>query len=252
MNTINEIRKSAPLIHNLTNNVVMNFTANGLLAFGAIPIMAKEKMEVAQMAQMADAVLINIGTLLTTELESMIIAGKAANSKGIPVVLDPVGVAATTFRGQATRALLTEVQFTAIKGNSGEMAHLINIEVETRGTESNDADEALLIEIAQKVANKYQTIAVITGETDVICHTDIVKTNKTGHINLTKITGAGCLLGAIIAAGLTTTGPSPLDKVFDVVRFYGQAAENAMQYPEVAGTGSFLPRFIDELGGVSK
>lgn len=248
MNTIYKVRKSEPLIHNLTNNVVINFTANGLLAFGAIPMMSKEKIEVAQMAQIADAMLINIGTLLTSELESMIIAGKAANEKRIPVVLDPVGVAATTFRGQAIQALLTEVQFTVIKGNAGEMAHLVNIEIETRGTESKDADESLLREIAQKIAKRYQTIAVITGEIDVICQTDTIKTNKTGHINLTKITGAGCLLGSIIAAGLTTTG-NPLDNVYEVIRFYGQAAEKAMQDPEVAGTGTFLSRFLDELGG---
>lgn len=248
MSIITEVRKSEPLIHNLTNNVVMNFTANGLLAFGAIPMMAKEKIEVAQMAQIADAVLINIGTLLTTELESMIIAGKTANKKGIPVVLDPVGVAATTFRGQATQALLTAVQFSAIKGNAGEMAHLVNIKIDTRGVESKDADEALLVKIAQKIANKHQTIAIITGEIDVICQADTVKSNKTGHINLKKITGSGCLLGAIIAAGLTIKG-NQLDNVYEVVRFYGQAAENAMQHPAVHGTGTFLAHFIDELGG---
>src|SRR5690625_4551933 len=128
---IADIRQQKPLIHHLTNQVVMNFTANGLLSFGGLPIMAKEKTEVNAIAQIADGILINIGTIIKPELESMILAGKTANQRGIPVVLDPVGVAASNFRNEVVETLLTEVQFTAIKGNAGEMAHLVNIPWET-------------------------------------------------------------------------------------------------------------------------
>src|SRR5699024_9398566 len=168
MHIINKQRKNTPLIHHLTNQVVMNFTANGLLAFGGAPIMAKEHKEVAEMASIADGVLINIGTMVESELEAMVIAGKKANERSIPVTLDPVGIAATSFRQTSVERLLTEVSFTAIKGNAGEMAHLVNVAWTTRGVDSVDGTVEQLEEIAVNIANKYQTIAIITGEVDII------------------------------------------------------------------------------------
>lgn len=225
----------------------MNFTANGLLAFGGSPIMAKETTEICDMVANVDGVLINIGTLTTLDQQAMMLAGKSANEHGIPVVLDPVGVAATTFRASTVERLLSQVNFTAIKGNAGEMAHLIGMTLETKGVESADTEEAVLITIARKVADKYDTIAIVTGETDVICKDNQIKLNKTGHPLLTNITGAGCLLGSLITAGLTTD-MDPLNAVYDVVSFYGRAAERALEHPSINGTGTFLPHFIDQLG----
>src|SRR5699024_193778 len=102
-----------PLIHHLTNEVVINFTANGLLSFGGSPIMAKEPKEAAEIASIANGVLINIGTAVEADIEAMLLAGQAANKKGIPVVLDPVGIAATPFRQQAAKRLLDAIDFTA-------------------------------------------------------------------------------------------------------------------------------------------
>src|SRR5699024_1107537 len=110
--TITLVRNHNPLIHHLTNQVVMNFTANGLLAFGGSPIMAKEPLEMENMANIVDGMLINIGTLTQYDLQAMLIAGKIANQRNIPVVLDPVGVAATDFRKKAAKQLLTEIKFT--------------------------------------------------------------------------------------------------------------------------------------------
>src|SRR5690625_2385351 len=120
---INKIRRDNPLIHHLTNQVVMNFTANGLLAFGGSPVMAKSEKEARQIATAADGVLINIGTLTEQELPAMIAAGKAANHQGIPVVLDPVGVSATPFRSESVQKILNQVAITAIKGNSRSEEH---------------------------------------------------------------------------------------------------------------------------------
>lgn len=241
---IKEVRATNPLIHHLTNQVVMNFTANGLLSFGGSPIMAKAVEEVNQMATIADGVLINIGTLTEKELQAMIIAGKAANEKGIPVVLDPVGVAATAFRTSAVKQLLRKVTFSAIKGNAGELAHLVHIPWETKGVDSLGNGNAE--EIAFQVAKTFQTTAIITGKTDVICDRDKLVTNETGHPILSKITGAGCLLGSIITACLTTSG-NQIDQALAAVKFYGLAAEYAIQHQAVHGSGTFLPHFIDAL-----
>lgn len=241
---LNKVRKENPLIHHLTNQVVMNFTANGLLSFGGSPIMAKAEEETYHMASLADGVLINIGTLSAVDLQAMVIAGKAANEKGIPVVLDPVGVAATPFRTAAVNKLLTEVRFTAIKGNAGEMAHLVQIPWETKGVES--LGDGNIEEIAHQVAKTYQTTAVITGEVDVIRTGKNIVKNQTGHPLLTKITGAGCLLGSILTACLTTDD-SIDEQALTAVSFYGLAAEHAVSHSNPAGSGTFLPYFIDAL-----
>lgn len=241
---LDKVRKENPLIHHLTNQVVMNFTANGLLSFGGSPVMAKAEEEAYHMASIADGVLINIGTLSAADLQAMIIAGKAANEKGIPVVLDPVGGAATPFRTAAVNQLLKEVRFTAIKGNAGEMAHLVQIPWETKGVESLGGGN--IEEIAHQVAKTYQTTAVITGEVDVICTEKIILENHTGHSLLTKITGAGCLLGSILTACLTTDD-SIEDQALTAVQLYGLAAEYATSHQDQSGAGTFSPYFIDAL-----
>lgn len=246
MNIVEKVRQQAPLIHHLTNQVVMNFTANGLLAYGGSPIMAKEQAEVAEMASIANGVLINIGTLTEQEINAMVIAGKTANKRKIPVVLDPVGVAATQFRKKAVSLLLDNVAFSAIKGNAGEMAHLVGINWQTKGVESTDGSIERLEEIARLVANKYNTIAIITGKTDIITDGNEVRRNESGNVILTKITGAGCLLGSIITASLAVSN-STLDNCYDAIHYYGKAAERAIQNKNVKGTGTFIPYFIDEL-----
>lgn len=246
MSTIQQVRNNQPLIHHLTNQVVMNVTANGLLAFGGSPVMAKEQKEAVAMASVANGVLINIGTIVEPELDAMMLAGKTANERGIPVVLDPVGVAATPYREQVVQQLTEEIDFAAIKGNAGEMAFLVDVSWKTKGVESIDDDVHLVEEIAEKVAEKYNTMAIVTGETDVICLDGKIRTNKTGHLYLTQITGAGCLLGSIVTACLTTDR-ARIDAAYDAVHHYGKAAEQAAALDTVQGTGTFLPHFIDAL-----
>ncbi|SFE17299.1 hydroxyethylthiazole kinase [Lentibacillus persicus] len=241
---IQEARKTMPLIHHLTNQVVMNFSANGLLAFGAAPVMAKAEEEARDMASNADGVLLNIGTLTSDELSAMIRAGVAANEKGIPVVIDPVGVAATPFRTEAVKQILNNVRPTAIKGNAGELARLVDIPWEMKGVDSlgdGNADA-----IAAKVAETYQTSAIVTGKTDAICVDGDILHNDTGHPLLGKITGAGCLLGSVLTACLTTNNTIG-DQASTALEFYGLAAEHAANKADVNGPGTFLPHFIDAL-----
>ncbi|SEA03360.1 hydroxyethylthiazole kinase [Thalassobacillus cyri] len=244
MNVIEEVRNHTPLVHHLTNQVVMNFTANGLLAFGGAPVMAKADEEAASMAFNADGVLINIGTLTAAEIPAMIRAGKAANEKGIPVVLDPVGVAATPFRRRAVEEILQTVKPAAIKGNAAELANLVDISWEMKGVESRGEGDAE--EVAERVARQYNTLAVVTGATDVICNGNRLEKNETGHPLLAKVTGAGCLLGSILTACFTTEGIAEM-QAFAAVEFYGLAAEYAAADPAVSGSGTFVPRFIDAL-----
>ncbi|TDL31835.1 hydroxyethylthiazole kinase [Jeotgalibacillus sp. S-D1] len=242
---VEEVRRKRPLIHHLTNQVVMNFTANGLLSFGGTPIMAKAVEEAYDMAANADAVLLNIGTIMEQDIQAMIQAGKAANEKGIPVVFDPVGVAATPFRREAVRQILGEIKPAAIKGNAGELAYLVNIPWEIKGVDSLGTGD--LEEIARKVASDYQTIAVLTGETDVISNGEGIIKNTAGSPLLSQVTGTGCLLGSILAACLTSGRPL-LESSISAVEFYGLAAEYAQRQPDVKGTGTFIPAFLDALG----
>ena len=241
---IKKVREKNPLIYHLTNQVVMNFTANGLLSFGGSPIMAKAEEEAHDMASAADGVLINIGTLTALDLPAMIIAGRTANEKGIPVVLDPVGVAASSFRSSAVKRILAEVKPTVIKGNAGELAHLVQLPWETKGVESIGSGNAG--EIASRVATIYKTTAVLTGEVDMICNGGNTILNNTGHSILSNITGAGCLLGSILTACLTTDDVQE-KQLLTAVKFYGLAAEYAASHVDVAGPGTFTPRFIDAL-----
>lgn len=245
-NIITLVKNKNPLIHHLTNQVVMNFTANGLLAFGGSPVMAKEPLEMEEMTGIADGLLINIGMLTESDLTSMLIAGIVANKRDIPVVLDPVGVAATDFRSKAVKKLLNEIQFTAIKGNAGEMAFLIDVPWQTKGVESIDNHTSELVTIADKIAKRFKTIAVITGETDVLSDGKQIKENKSGHIYLTKITGAGCVLGSLITASLASSN-EPFKSIAETVHFYGKAAEYAINNSAVNGTGTFIPHFVDAL-----
>src|SRR5438094_3147513 len=130
------IRERKPLVHQITNYVVMNETANATLALGALPVMAHAREEVEEMVGLASALVLNIGTLSEQWIEAMLLAGRAAGARGIPVVLDPVGAGATRYRTDTARRILEEVQVTVLRGNQGEIATLVGVDAEVRGVES--------------------------------------------------------------------------------------------------------------------
>ena len=134
--TLRELRERKPLVHQITNYVVMNETANATLALGALPVMAHAPEEVEEMVGLASALVLNIGTLSEHWIEAMLIAGRAASARGIPVVLDPVGAGATAYRTDTARRILDEVDVTVLRGNAGEVATLVGAEAEVRGVES--------------------------------------------------------------------------------------------------------------------
>src|SRR5262245_63996582 len=135
------MRERKPLVHQITNYVVMNETANATLALGALPVMAHAREEVEEMVGLAGALVLNIGTLSPHWIEAMILAGRAAGERGVPVVLDPVGAGATTYRTETARRILDQVDVTVLRGNAGEVATLVGVDAEVRGVESIRSEE---------------------------------------------------------------------------------------------------------------
>lgn len=242
MNFLTHIRQNNPLIYNITNQVVTNFSANGLLAIGASPAMANAPEEAKDMARHADAVILNVGTCSSSQAEAMLLAGEEANKKGIPVVLDPVAVGATDFRTDVVDKLLKHVSFTAIRGNAAEIATIGKEETQMKGVDS--LVDHLETEIAQKVAQMHKTMVIATGKIDVITDGKRLITCENGTSMLPYITGSGCLLSAVVGAFLTV-GEDVLTSASKAVAGYGIAAQLAME--QASGPGTFLPSFIDEL-----
>lgn len=243
---ITDLKEKHPLVHNITNVVVTNFVANGLYAIGASPVMAYAKEEVAQMATIADAVVLNIGTLTKEQVEAMIIAGKAANEANVPVILDPVGAGATNFRTESARKILQEVNVTLIRGNGAEIANVAGEKWTIKGVDAS-TDSGDVIQLAENVSKQFNCTVVLTGKKDVIANSNGTYVVENGHPLLTKVTGAGCLLSAVVGAFLSLSNDY-LQAATVAVSAYGIAAEKAAQLTEEKGSGSFQIEFLNQLG----
>ena len=192
------IRKKKPLVHHITNFVVMNETANMTLCVGGLPIMAHAKEEVAEMVRMASVLLLNLGTLTPEWIESMLIAGKQANQSEIPIVLDPVGAGATKLRTDSSERLMQELQIAIVRGNLAEVATLAGVKAEIRGVESISASSEKET-VAKILAKKYGCIVAITGAQDVVSDGKSIAYIDNGHQMLTTVTGTGCMATTLIA-----------------------------------------------------
>ncbi|MGF7534639.1 hydroxyethylthiazole kinase [Bacillus mexicanus] len=245
------VRQHCPLVHSITNNVVTNFTANGLLALGASPVMAYAKEEVADMAKMAGALVLNIGTLSKESVEAMVIAGKSANDYGVPVILDPVGAGATPFRTESARDIIREVRLSAIRGNAAEIAHTVGVtDWLIKGVDAGEGGGDS-IRLAQQAAQKLNTVIAITGEADVVADTSSVYTLRNGHKLLTKVTGAGCLLTSVVGA-FCAVEENSLSAVLAAISSYGVAAQLAAQETANKGPGSFQSELLNKLSSVTE
>src|SRR3954451_17622823 len=178
--SLRRLREAKPLVHQITNYVVMNETANATLALGALPVMAHAREEVEEMVGIAGALVLNIGTLSPHWVDAMLAAGRAARERGIPVVLDPVGAGATRYRTETAKRILDEVDVTVLRGNAGEVATLVGVDAEVRGVESMDvgADAA---EIARSAATAFGVVASVTGAVDRVSDGDRVVEVANGH-----------------------------------------------------------------------
>jgi hydroxyethylthiazole kinase len=245
---LNHIRARSPLIHNITNYVVMNNTANALLAIGASPVMAHAIAEVEEMVGIASALVINIGTLSAPWIDSMLKAGHAAGIRGIPVVLDPVGSGATTLRTQTASLLAREIRPAIIRGNASEIRSMVSAELGTKGVDSVHAPEETL-EAAQALSIACQCTVVISGPVDLIVERDAVIRVANGHPMMPRITGLGCTASALTGA-FAAVNPSRLNAAANAMALMGIVGEIAAE--RAAGPGSFQMHFLDALYWIGK
>ncbi|WOV86801.1 hydroxyethylthiazole kinase [Sporosarcina oncorhynchi] len=241
---LNEVRKTSPIVHCITNIVVANFQANGLLSLGASPIMAASIEEAADVSAFSAATLLNIGTLDSKVIGSMIAAGQSANANGHPLVLDPVGAGATTFRKQTVSTLLNELDVTLIRGNAGEIAAIAGVAWNAKGVDAGEGT-ANIQWAAKDVAVRHRCLVAVTGETDLVTDGEKVLQITGGHPLMSKITGMGCLLSAVAAAFLAVGKNDKLEAVAYSLAFYKKAGEWAAERTE--GPGDFEVHFLNAL-----
>lgn len=274
-----QVRRLRPVIHCITNYVTANDVANMVLAAGASPIMADGIREVEDIEQISQGLVLNLGTLKETAIDSMLLAGKTAAALGHPVVLDPVGVGASTFRRETALRILAEVPCAVIRGNASEIralalgtAHSRGVDADGREalTEDNRQDTTVLM---QELSRRTGAVIVMTGETDVVADGNRICLVKNGHPMMGQITGSGCMLDGIVAAFLAagnmrqeaesagewmaggvneeacSTAQSCFQCVAYAVAAYGLCGELA--YAKTAasgqGTGSFRVHLIDAM-----
>jgi hydroxyethylthiazole kinase len=243
-----KIRAQAPLIHNITNYVVMNTTANALLAVGASPVMAHAIDEVEVMVGYAKALVLNIGTLSPLWVEAMVRAGRVARARSIPTVLDPVGAGATPLRTEVALELLRETAPTVVRGNASEIRALAESGGFTKGVDStDDVDSAL--EAARSLFARYGSVVSISGPTDVIVSGEAPARVHNGHPMMTRVTGMGCAATALTGA-LLAVESSSAQAATQAMLLMGIAGEMAAAHS--SGPGSLQLNFLDALYAIQQ
>jgi hydroxyethylthiazole kinase len=244
--SLRRLRERKPLVHQITNYVVMNETANATLALGALPVMAHAREEVAEMADLASALVLNIGTLSPPWVEAMLVAGRAAGARGTPVVLDPVGAGATRYRTETAKRILDEVPVTVLRGNAGEVATLVGVEAEVRGVESivGGGDPS---ELAREAARSLGVVVSVTGPVDHVSDGVRILAIANGHPLLATVTGTGCMSSALTGCFLAVAD-SPLDGAAEALVAFGVAGEDAAR--AARGPGSFHVGLYDALAAL--
>jgi len=237
------LRENKPLIHNITNYVVMNYTANALLAMGASPVMAHAQNEVEDMVAFAGALVLNIGTLTDDWISSMVIAGKKASQLNTPIVLDTVGSGATPLRTASAKQIISDTRVSVIRGNASEILSLRDENSKTKGVDSlHSVDEAA--EAARNLAEELHTTLAITGPVDLITDGQRVLRVSNGHPLMAYVTGTGCTATATIGAFLAVDDKA-LSATATALAFFGLAGEIAAESASAPGT--FMIQLLDAL-----
>lgn len=245
---LEKIRAEKPLLHHITNMVVMNETANATLCLGALPVMAHAQEEVCEMVEHAGALVLNIGTLTPELIKSMVLAGCHANQMGVPVVLDPVGVGATKLRTESAQKILSEVKVAVIRGNAAEIAVLAGSEGEIKGVESIKAADNLAA-LSGALAEQLKTTVAVTGPVDIVTDGGRFLEISNGHPMLSTITGTGCMATTAIGAFLAVENDTFLAAAGGLLAF-GVAGELAAA-TTLLKPGSFQVALYDALAGLT-
>lgn len=239
------VRQRKPLVHNITNYVVMNYTANALLACGAAPVMAHAIEEVEEMVSLAGALVLNIGTLSIPWVEAMVKAGKRANALHVPVILDPVGAGATVLRTDTAKRLIEELSIQVIRGNASE---ILSLSPERPGSRTKGVDSVHTVdqvaEMAVALARKLKLTLAVTGVVDLITDGEQTCRVMNGHEMMGHVTGTGCTATAIIGAFLAVE-PDSLKAAATGLSYFGLAGEKAAA--RASGPGTFQITLLDAL-----
>ncbi len=233
---IKNVKNNTPLVHNITNYVTVNDCANILLACGGSPIMADDIEEVEEIVSISSALVINIGTLNSRTIESMIKAGKKANELNIPVILDPVGVGASSLRTDTANKLLNEIKFAVVRGNISEIKAL-GI-TDAKGAKGVDADLAdsineenldEVVEYIKSLSEKLSSVVAVTGAIDIVSDSKKTYIIRNGHPMMGKISGTGCMLSSIIGAYCGANKDNIVDATAAAVCIIGLSGELAYE-----------------------
>lgn len=240
---LRNLREKKPLIHNITNYVVMNYTANALLACGASPVMAHASEEVEEMVSFAGALVLNIGTLTPYWVDSMLKAGRRANELNTPIILDPVGSGATKLRTDSAKQLIDELSIKVVRGNASEVLSLAHEGSKTKGVDSiHTVDEAA--EAALALSKELNTTLAITGKVDLITDGERIYRVSNGHDLMGYVTGTGCTATVIIGAFLAVD-PDSVTATTTALAYFGLAGEKAAT--KAQSPGSFQIAILDAL-----
>ncbi len=246
--SVEMIRQKSPVVHNITNYVAMNNTANALLALGASPVMAHAQEEVEEMVTISSALVINIGTLSKPWIYSMFKALTQARKRGIPIILDPVGAGATSYRTQTARDLINSEPPAIIRGNASEIMALYDDKSKTKGVDSAASSDAA-IDIAQKLCETHKCVICISGAIDYIIDKEKIMKVKNGHPLMTKVTGLGCTASALCGA-FAAVEKSAFAAAAKAMAVMGIAGEMAAAH--ALGPGSLQTHFLDCLYHLSE
>ena len=237
------VREKSPLVHNITNYVAMNFTANALLAVGASPVMAHATEEMKDMTSIAGALMINIGTLDAQWIEGMLAAGRAMAARGGVIVLDPVGAGATPYRTETAWQIIEACHPTIIRGNGSEIMALVNADVKSKGVDSSASSSDALAS-AKMLAKRTGAIVTISGAIDYVTDGERVEQLSNGSPMQTLVTAMGCTASSMVAA-FAAINPDPFEASLHAMALMGVAGEIAAK--RSIGPGSLLTNFNDEL-----
>lgn len=240
---VKRIKDDNPLILNVTNYVSMNFVANGLLSIGASPVMSHAEEELDELIALSKAVVINPGTLNPLFVARCERACRAANQRGVPVILDPVGAGATRYRTDTCLRLMTDYQIAIIRGNASEILALSGQTGGTKGVDSVAGSEEAVLG-ATALSRQYLATVVVSGKKDLVTDGDALFFSERGSALMPMITGTGCLLTAVIGA-FHTVEKNRAAAAHAAVEFYGMCGEKAEK--QSAGPGTFRAHFLDAL-----
>jgi hydroxyethylthiazole kinase len=246
---LEKVRNQKPLVHHITNWVTIYDCANVVKIFGASPVMAHAKEEVNDMVNIASSLVLNIGTLTTDIIESMIIAGKRANERNIPVVLDVCGAGATPFRDDMCKKILSNCKIDILKGNSSEIARIAGMNIQTKGVDSSEVN-ADLSQLSKSLAVKNDCTVVITGKYDIVSDKSRTFIINNGHEMMSRIVGTGCMAASVVGtfAGVSSDKDYAFSSVSGLV-CYEIAAEIAANLCQ--GPGTFKEHLFDAVSNLS-